>query len=97
MEFLGLWFRQGRLDTQKAKKALDHDFPSAALGVIDPRGVYDVTRNLGHRNLGPSRDTSRFACDRLGFSTRSARARHIDQLRQEPQIANYHQVRTRIR
>jgi DDE family transposase len=65
-EFLGLLFRQGRLYTQQAKKALDHDFPSAALGVIYPHGFYDIKRNLGHLNLGLSRDTSRFACDSLG-------------------------------
>jgi hypothetical protein len=66
-EFLGLLFRQGRLYTQKAKKVLDHDFPSAALGVIYPHGFYDVKRNLGHLNLGLSHDTSRFACDSLGL------------------------------
>lgn len=66
-EFLGLLFRQGRLYTQKAKKALDHDFPSAALGVVYPHGFYDVKRNLGHLNLGLSHDTSRFACDSLGL------------------------------
>jgi len=65
-EFLGLLFRQGRLYTQKARKALDHDFPSAAQGVIYPHGFYDVRRNLGHLNLGLSHDTSRFACDSLG-------------------------------
>jgi hypothetical protein len=65
-EFLGLLFRQGRLYTQQAKKALDHDFPSAALGVIYPHGFYDLKRNLGHLNLGLSHDTSRFACDSLG-------------------------------
>jgi hypothetical protein len=65
-EFLGLLFRQGRLYTQRAKEALDHDFPSAALGVIYPHGFYDLKRNLGHLNLGLSHDTSRFACDSLG-------------------------------
>jgi len=44
-EFLGLSFRQGRLYTQKAKKALDHDLPSAAFGVIYPHGFYDIKRN----------------------------------------------------
>jgi len=56
-----------RLYTQKAKKALDHDLPSAAFGVIYPHGFYDIKRNLGHLNLGLSHDTSRFACDSLGF------------------------------
>ncbi len=65
-EFLGLLFRAGRLYTQKAKAALDHDFPSAALGVVYPHGCYDLKRNAGHLNLGTSHDTSRFACDSLG-------------------------------
>ena len=65
-EFLGLFFRQGRLYTQKAKRAWDHDYPSAASGVIDPHGFYDIKNNRGHLNLGLSHDTSRFACDSLG-------------------------------
>lgn len=64
-EFLGLLFRAGRLYTQRAKEALDHDFPSAALGVVYPHGCYDTKRNAGHLNLGTSHDTSRFACDSL--------------------------------
>jgi hypothetical protein len=66
-EFLGLLFRIGRLYTQQAKKALDHDFPSSALGVIFPHGMYDVKRNLGHLNLGINHDTSRFACDSMAY------------------------------
>ena len=66
-EFLGLLFRVGRLYTRIAKKALDHDFPSAALGVIYPHGLYDLKRNLGHLNLGLSHDTSRFASDSIAY------------------------------
>jgi hypothetical protein len=66
-EFLGLLFREGRLYTQKARQALDHDFPSSAQGVVYPHGLYDLKRNLGHLNLGLSHDTSRFACDSAGF------------------------------
>ena len=66
-EFLGLLFRAGRIWTQKAHKALDHDFPSSAWGVLYPHGLYDVGRNRGHLNLGLSHDTSRFACDSLGY------------------------------
>jgi hypothetical protein len=65
-EFLGLLFRRGRLYTQAAKRVLDHDFPSAATGVVYPHGFYDIKRNCGHLNLGRSHDTSRFACDSLG-------------------------------
>jgi hypothetical protein len=66
-EFLGLLFRAGRIYTRKAHKALDHDFPSSAHGVVYPHGLYDIRRNCGHLNLGLSHDTSRFACDSLGY------------------------------
>ena len=66
-EFLGLLFRIGRLYARHARKALDHDFPSSAIGVLHPHGFYDLKRNLGHLNLGLSHDTSRFACDSLAY------------------------------
>ena len=66
-EFLGLLFRAGHLYTQKPLQALDHDFPSLAEGVLHPHGIYDCKRNLGHINLGRSHDTSRFACDSVGY------------------------------
>jgi hypothetical protein len=62
-EHLGQLFRQGRVWTQQAFQALDHDFPSWATGVVIPHGIYDVARNLGHINIGLSHDTSEFACD----------------------------------
>jgi hypothetical protein len=62
-EHLGQLFRAGRVWTQKAFEALDHDFPSWATGVIIPHGIYDIARNRGHLNIGLSHDTSQFACD----------------------------------
>ena len=62
-ELLGNFYRAGRLYTQQTLRTLDHDFPSAAQGVIIPHGLYDVQRNHGHINLGISHETSRFACD----------------------------------
>ena len=62
-EHLGQLFRAGRVWTQKAFEAFDHDFPSWATGVIIPHGIYDLARNRGHLNLGLSHDTSLFACD----------------------------------
>lgn len=62
-EHLGQLFRAGRVRTQQAFQAFDHDFPSWATGVIIPHGVYDLARNRGHINIGLSHDTSRFACD----------------------------------
>ena len=62
-EHLGQLFRAGRVWTQKAFEALDHDFPSLATGVVIPHGIYDIARNRGHINIGLSHDTSEFACD----------------------------------
>jgi hypothetical protein len=64
-EHLGQLFRKGRVWTQRAFEALDHDFPSWATGVIIPHGIYDLARNRGHINIGLSHDTSLFACDSL--------------------------------
>ena len=49
--------------SQQAFRALDHDYPSWATGLVIPHGVYDLARNRGHINIGLSHDTSQFACD----------------------------------
>ena len=64
-EHMGQLFRAGRVWTQRAFEAFDHDFPSWATGVIIPHGIYDLARNRGHINIGLSHDTSEFACDSL--------------------------------
>ena len=64
-EHLGQLFREGRVWTQQAFQAFDHDFPSWATGVLIPHGIYDLARNRAHINLGLSHDTSLFACDSL--------------------------------
>jgi DDE family transposase len=64
-EFIGDLYRDGHAYTNHTVAALDHDFPSAARGVVYPHGLYDVQRNQGHINLGVSHDTSRFACDSI--------------------------------
>ena len=64
-ELLGNFYRPGHLYTQEVVKTCDHDFLSAALGVVIPHGVYDVKRNQGHVTLGTSPDTSEFASDSL--------------------------------
>jgi hypothetical protein len=66
-EHLGNLYRDGRLYTTGVIETFDHDFPSAASGVVIPHGLYDVKRNLGHITLGFSHDTSEFACDSLGL------------------------------
>ena len=64
-ELLGTFYRDGHLYTQEVLTTFDHDFPSAASGVVIPHGLYDVKRNDGHVNLGTSHDTSEFACDSI--------------------------------
>ena len=64
-EYIGNFYRQGRLYTTGEISTFDHDFNSAAEGVIVPHGIYDLTRNKGFINLGTSRDTSEFATDSL--------------------------------
>lgn len=64
-ELVGNFYREGRLYTQETIETFDHDFPSAASGVIIPHGLYDVKRNDGHVNLGTSHDTGEFACDSI--------------------------------
>lgn len=64
-ERLGQLYRKGRVWTQQAFRAFDHDFPSWATGLVIPHGIYDQVRNCGHINVGLSHDTSEFACDSL--------------------------------
>lgn len=65
-ELIGNFYRAGRLLTQGVIETFDHDFPSAASGVVIPHGLYDVKHNNGHVNLGTSHDTGEFACDSIG-------------------------------
>ena len=66
-EHLGNFYRDGRLYATDVIETLDHDFPSAADGLIIPHGLFDFKRNLGHITLGFSHDTSQFACDSLSL------------------------------
>ena len=62
-ELLGNFYRDGKLYTRQVLAVFDHDFPSAASGVVIPHGIFDVARNQGHVNLGTSHETSQFACE----------------------------------
>ena len=64
-EAIGNFYREGYLYATGEIRTYDHDFTSAADGVVIPRGLYDVERNAGFLYLGTSRDTSEFACDSL--------------------------------
>ena len=62
-EHLGKLYRKGRIRGSGPFNAFDHDFPSWADGVVIPHGIFDQKLNLGHINIGLSRDTTEFACD----------------------------------
>jgi transposase len=62
-EYLGNFYRDGKLYTTEAVTVNDHDFNSFASGVVIPHGIYDVQLNKAVINLGTSRDTGEFACD----------------------------------
>jgi len=62
-EYLGNFYRDGKLYTTEAVTVNDHDFNSFASGVVIPHGIYDVQLNKAAINLGISRDTGEFACD----------------------------------
>lgn len=62
-EYLGNFYREGRLYTLEELQVYDHDFNSQAEGIVIPHGIYDVQRNTGYITLGTSHETSEFACD----------------------------------
>jgi hypothetical protein len=64
-EVLGNFYRDGKIDTQETIETNDHDFGSAAAGVVIPHSLYDVGRNQGFVHLNTSHDTSELACDSI--------------------------------
>jgi hypothetical protein len=64
-EYLGSFYRAGRLYTREVVEVFDHDFNSFAEGLVIPHGIYDLTHNTAFVNIGTSHDTSEFACDSL--------------------------------
>jgi hypothetical protein len=64
-EWLGTFYRAGRLYTREGLPAWDHDYQRFATGLVVPYGLYDLKRNIGYVNLGESKDTSEFACDSI--------------------------------
>ena len=65
-ELMGDFHRDGVIDTQETIETNDHDFGSAASGVVIPHAIYDVGRNEGFVHLNTSHDTSEMACDSIG-------------------------------
>ena len=64
-EYLGNFYRDGRVYTPQAFRTYDHDFTSLADGLVIPHAIYDLLKNAGYITLGTSKDTSEFACDSL--------------------------------
>ena len=64
-EFLGNFYRDGYLYTQKVIETYDHDFNSFSSGIVIPHGIYDLKENKGYINIGISKDTSEFVCDSI--------------------------------
>lgn len=64
-EYLGNFYREGRLYTQGVLETYDHDFVSTTEGVVIPHALYDLQLNHGYIHLGTSKDTSEFACDSI--------------------------------
>ncbi len=64
-ELLGTFDRGESYYGTTRRQVNDHDFPSAATGVVIPHGVYDVTHHHGYLTLGISKDTAEFVCDNV--------------------------------
>ena len=66
-EYLGDFYRDGKIYSKKPIEVYDHDFNSFSKGILIPHGIYDIKKNKGHINIGTSHDTSEFACDSFQF------------------------------
>jgi hypothetical protein len=64
-EYIGNFYRPGRLYTTEVIETFDHDYNSFADGIVIPHAIYDLLHNKGYINIGTSHDTSEFACDSL--------------------------------
>ena len=64
-EYLGNFYREGKLSPQALIETFDPDFNSAARGVVIPQGWWDLKRNAGYRYLGTRHHTSEVAGDHL--------------------------------
>src|SRR5664280_1582940 len=62
-EFIGNFYREGKVYCTQPLKVYDHDFNTFSDGVVIPHGIYDLKRNEGYITLGTSKDTSEFCCD----------------------------------
>ena len=64
-ELIGNFSHAGTTWRQAPQLVNDHDFPSDAIGVAIPYGVYDLQNNRACVSIGTSRDTPQFAVTSL--------------------------------
>ncbi len=64
-ELVGDFKHPGATWAEEPVPVLDHDFPSDALGVALPYGIYDVSANEACVSVGTTHDTADFAVDNL--------------------------------
>lgn len=64
-EFLGNFYREGKIYTKETIKVYDHDYPSYSEGKVIPHGIYDISGNIGYITIGKSMDTAEFMTDNL--------------------------------
>ena len=60
-ELVGCFKNPGRTHEKKPREVNDHDFPSDAIGIALPHGLYDLQANRGSVCVGTSHDTAAFA------------------------------------
>lgn len=62
-EYLGAFYRVGKVYAEAALPCYDHDFNSFASGRMVPLGIYDLGLNTGYLFLGTSGDTAEFSVE----------------------------------
>lgn len=64
-ELVGNFSNKGKRYRRQSEDTFAHDFPSYAVGVAIPYGIYEVLRNMGTVVVGTSYDTPEFAVDAI--------------------------------
>jgi hypothetical protein len=64
-EKVGIFKNPGNTWQDEPYVVNDHDFPSDAIGMAVPYGIYDTEANRGFVNVGTSRETPAFAVDSI--------------------------------
>jgi competence protein ComGC len=66
-EYLGNFYREGKVYCQQAQAVNDHDFNSFSNGIAIPHGIYDIAQNTCHLSIGASHDTAEFVADNIDY------------------------------